>query len=63
LILTCAGPGRPPHSGVDGGPLRPGEHYANPDPADLYACLVAHFRAAVVVDQPTTCDLYALASR
>lgn len=30
LIWTCAGPGRRPHSGVDGGRrLFPGEHYAN----------------------------------
>ena len=30
LIFTCAGPGRHPHSGVDGGRrLFPGEHYAN----------------------------------
>lgn len=29
LILTCATTGRPPHSGVDGGPVRLGEHYQN----------------------------------
>jgi len=37
LVLTCAGPGRAPHSGIDGGPLRPGEHYANIDPYMLAA--------------------------
>lgn len=29
VLVTCAGEGRPPHSAVDGGPLRPGEYYAN----------------------------------
>lgn len=29
LILTAAAPGRSPHSAVDGGPLRDGEHYGN----------------------------------
>jgi len=29
MIVTCAGPGRDPHSAIDGGPLQPGEHYAN----------------------------------
>lgn len=29
LIITCAGPGRPPHSAVDGGDLQPGEYYWN----------------------------------
>lgn len=35
LVLTCAGPGREPHSGHDGGTPRDGEHYANISPADL----------------------------
>lgn len=35
LVLTCAGPGRAPHSGHDGGTVLPGEHYANVEPADL----------------------------
>jgi hypothetical protein len=29
LIVTCAGPGRAPHSAVDGGDVRDGEHYRN----------------------------------
>jgi len=29
FVGTCAGPQRAPHSAIDGGPLRPGEHYAN----------------------------------
>ncbi len=35
LIVTCAGSGRPQHSAHDGGPLRPGEHYANITAAEL----------------------------
>lgn len=31
LLLTMAGPGRQPHSAVDGGPLRDGEFYRNID--------------------------------
>lgn len=29
MIITCAGPGRSPHSHHDGGQLRPGEYYRN----------------------------------
>lgn len=29
LIFTAAGPNRAPHSAIDGGPLREGEHYKN----------------------------------
>ncbi len=36
LIITCAAPGRRPHSGVDGGwGLHPGEWYENVGGADL----------------------------
>lgn len=35
IVLTMAGPGRPEHSAIDGGPRRPGEHYANVDPEAL----------------------------
>lgn len=35
LILTCAGPGRAPHSGIDGEAVREGEWYGNVDPDDL----------------------------
>lgn len=42
FIATMAGPGRPPHSAVDGGwTLHEGEHYANIDPAELVAVLTA----------------------
>jgi cyclopropane fatty-acyl-phospholipid synthase-like methyltransferase len=39
MLLTCAGPGRAPHSAVDGLDVRPGEHYANVSPADVRALL------------------------
>jgi hypothetical protein len=39
LIITAAGPGRAEHSGADGGPLRPGEHYRNISPLALLAWL------------------------
>lgn len=29
ILITCAGPGRDPHSHHDGGELRDGEHYEN----------------------------------
>lgn len=35
LIATMAGPGRHPHSGLDGGGLHRDEHYRNIEPAEL----------------------------
>jgi SAM-dependent methyltransferase len=36
FVMTCAGPGRAPHSGVDGGwKLHPGEHYGNVSEREL----------------------------
>jgi SAM-dependent methyltransferase len=61
FVLTCAGPGRTPHSGLDGGELGAEEYYANVDPADLRACLLGHFAQAVVVTGAGDC--YALAVR
>jgi SAM-dependent methyltransferase len=43
LLLTAAGPDRLPHSGVDGGPLRPGEWYSNIDPVILRSVLEESF--------------------
>lgn len=52
FVATMAGPGRPPHSAVDGGwSLHPGEHYANIVPAELHAVLVACGWSDVVVDR------------
>lgn len=39
FLMTCAGPGRSPHSAIDGGPVRPGEHYANVSPDDFCSWL------------------------
>jgi len=35
FIMTCAGPGRAPHSGIDGEAVRQGEWYENINPIDL----------------------------
>ncbi|MEV6879739.1 methyltransferase domain-containing protein [Amycolatopsis sp. NPDC051128] len=52
FIATMAGPGRAPHSAMDGGPeLRPGEHYGNIDPDELEDELVALGFEDVTVDQ------------
>lgn len=52
VIATMAGPGRPPHSAVDGGgQLHPGEHYANVHPDDLRAVLHDLGWVEVTVDQ------------
>lgn len=37
MILTCAGPGREPHSAIDGGELQEGEYYGNITPEQLAA--------------------------
>jgi hypothetical protein len=52
LIVTCAGPGRAVHSGVDGGPdLHSGETYANIDPAELQAVLEDCGWRHIIIDQ------------
>lgn len=52
FIATMAGPGRPVHSGVDGGPgLHSGEHYGNVDPGDLQRAMEAVGFVDIVVDQ------------
>jgi len=65
LILTMAGPGRPVHSGVDGGWwLHPGEHYANVPPAELERVLRETGWRDVTVDyQPAPADTRAVAWR
>lgn len=50
LVLTMAGPGRPEHSAVDGGPLRPDEYYGNVDGQDLRDALEAVGFKQVVID-------------
>jgi hypothetical protein len=64
FIATMAGPGRAPHSAVDGGPLRPGEHYENVDPAELRRVLEDCGWRDIVVDyQPKPADVRAAAMK
>lgn len=64
-VLTMAGPGRPPHSAIDGGwQLHPGEHYANVAPGELRAGLEAAGFCDITVDyQPNPADTRAVAWR
>ena len=39
FLVTCAGEGREPHSGFDGGPLREGEYYRNVWASELMQAL------------------------
>lgn len=50
LIVTCAGPGRPEHSAVDGGPLHDGEWYGNVSCGDL-ADVMAHAGLSAMTDR------------
>jgi SAM-dependent methyltransferase len=59
LIVTCAGPGRAPHSGHDGGPVDDGEHYANIAPLDLEKWLAEDLEAVRVEFRAIPCDVYA----
>lgn len=57
LIATMAGPGREPHSAVDGGPvLYDGEHYGNVEPAALLDVLTSCGFSGVLVDQASDPD-------
>ena len=60
LIITCAGPGREPHSTVDGTPhLREGEWYENIEPDLLYGWLAPDLRDLMVAYDPAACDVRA----
>ncbi len=61
FVMTCAGPGRAPHSGHDGGPVRPDEHYANIEPADMHGWL-AGLDQVLVEHIEHLGDLYATAT-
>ena len=64
LIVTTAAPGRPPHSGVDGGPLYSGEYYGNIEPDRLRDALkVAGFADITIDVQPSPSDVRAVATR
>ena len=64
FVVTTAAPGRPPHSGIDGGTVRPGEHYANIEPEQLRMALeVAGFVEITVDVQSNPADVRAVASK
>lgn len=58
FVMTCAGPDREPHSGLDGGPVQPDEHYANIDPEEMRTWL-AELDDVEVEYHPSRGDLYA----
>lgn len=60
-IITTAAPGRAEHSGIDGGPLRPGERYGNIEPVDLTTALHDAGFTEIYVDV-TGADVRAVAS-
>lgn len=62
LVITCAGPGRKPHSAIDGGPLRDGEYYANISAEELRAELIKAGFRTVYADQHLT-DTRAIAMK
>lgn len=49
LVVTCAADPRAPHSSIDGGALREGEHYANIDNREMFELL--HFDLVVPHNQ------------
>lgn len=52
IVVTCAGPGRAPHSALDGTwCLQPGEWYANVSPESLRDALKATGFEDIIVDQ------------
>lgn len=50
FIVTAAGPGRAPHSAMDGGPVGD-EHYENIDPDDLSCELARRFSTSFVTTE------------
>lgn len=60
VVVTCAGPGRDPHSALDGGQVRPDEHYANVEPDELRSWLDS-LGDVQVLHHPSRGDLYATA--
>jgi SAM-dependent methyltransferase len=60
FVVTCAGHARKPHSGIDGGPLREGEHYANVQLDDL-AQWLEEFAGALPTLTTDREDLYTIA--
>ena len=65
LIVTAAGPGRMPHSAIDGGAIRQGEFYKNVDPSDLatWFASVRDIDHSRVFTAPGPGDVYGVAIR
>jgi hypothetical protein len=64
LIVTTAAPGRAPHSGIDGGEVRPGEYYANVEPDQLELALRHAGLVDVVINvNPASADVRATAMK
>lgn len=65
FIATMAGPGRPEHSGIDGGwVLHPGEYYGNVDPDELRRVLTDVGFVGVEVDvQSNPADVRCVATK
>jgi hypothetical protein len=64
FVATMAGPGRPEHSAVDGGPLHPGEYYGNVSPDELRGTLTGLGFVDVVVNrQASPADVRCAARR
>lgn len=64
FLVTCATDSRDPHSAVDGGPLRDGEHYANVEADTLVAlCREEGFVVQDVEVDRLRGDLYLRAKR
>ena len=63
FVMTAAGPGRHPHSAVDGKRLRDGEHYGNIDPDELRGWLATRFDRFLIDVQRNPADVRAIAWR
>lgn len=62
FLITCAGPGRIPHSGRDGGEIEFGEHYSNVSPEHLGSFLQkAGFVQSITLYNVDVSDVYARA--
>jgi hypothetical protein len=63
LIITCATNPREPHSAVDGGPIRPFEHYENVEPDELRALFQGSFGIVDLKVSRERGDLYCVARK
>ena len=63
FVVTCATNPRKPHSAVDGGPIRPGEHYANVEADDLRFYFSNFFSIVDLTVSRERGDLYCVARK